>query len=282
MSSELRQHLVCYLFNNHFHYGLFRDKKGNPTKFLHRIMQGELWGFLSRTYNRKLGTAACSGLSSKSATSSEPSPPAPMRAPLQAVLECVLPTIYEPVPGEFVAFGATYTNSDFGKGSLLVRGVLLRISSGTSAVLENKLRKIHLGAVISDEEIELSEETLKKESETHVSAVRDLVKDVFSPANIERSLKMVEHAVTHKIPWKQLAEQMKEVLSQSEVTSMEEMLKSTQSGIIDLPPITINIDCDPEANAWWASAALGVIAERIDDVDRRTSIRELAGKLLKE
>jgi hypothetical protein len=282
MSVLIRKHLLCYLLNTHFQRGIFVDKKNNPTKFLHRISNGQLWGFLSRNYNRKLGTVAMLRPFLEECAIHGSKPIDARVSPLQAVLKCVQPIIYEPVPGEFIAFGATYTNSDFGAGSLLVQGVILRISSGTSAVLESRLRKIHLGAVISEEEIELSEETLRKESETHSSAVRDMVKDVFSEASIERALKMVEYSVTHKIPWNQLTNQLKDLLHQGEVTSLEELLKSTKSGIVDLPPVTVNSNGDPEANAWWAAAALGVIAARVEDVDRRASIQELAGKILKK
>lgn len=281
MSEEIRKHLVCYLLNNHFHCGVFNDKKGNRTKFLHRTVSGELLGFQSRNYNRKLGTKAmlrpfleeCSVQGAKAASANV--------SPLRVTVKCVLPAIFEPVDGEFVAFGATYTNSDFGAANLLVQGVLLRVSSGSSVVLEGKLRKIHLGAVISDSEIELSEETLEKESQAHMGAVRDMVRDVFSESNIKRSLDMVKYSLENKISWEKLKAMVSDVLNQGEMTSVEEMLKSTKSGIIDLPPVTSNKDGDPEANAWWAAAALGVIAGRTNDVEKQASIQELAGKLLK-
>lgn len=282
MNESIRHHLACYLLNTHFQRGVFVDKKGNSAKFLHRIESGRLYGFLSRNYNRKLGTVAMLKPFIEQCYFHGAKPIDAVRSPLRAVLKCVQPVIYEPVPGEFIAFGATYVNSDFGDGSLLVQGMLLRISSGTSAVLESRLRKIHLGAVISEEEIELSEGTLQKESETHVSAVKDMVKDVFSETSIERSLKLVELSITHKIPWSQLTGKMKELLNQDEIASMAELLKSTKGGIIDLPPVTMNAEGDPEANAWWAAAALGVIASRVEDVGRRTSIQELAGQVLKK
>lgn len=282
MSVPIRHHLAVYILNTHFQRGVFLDKKNNATKFLHRIVNGRVYGFLSRNYNRKLGTAAMLKPFIEQCGLHGAQPIDARRTPLKAVLKCVQPVIYEPVPGEFVAFGATYTNSDFGDGSLLVQGVILRISSGTSAVLESHLRKVHLGAVISEAEIELSEETLAKESETHVSAVKDMVKDVFSEPNIERSLKLIELSITRKIPWSQLSGQLKELLNQDEVASMAELLKGTRGGIVDLPPVTLNETGDPEANAWWAAAALGIIASRVEDVDRRTSIQELAGKVLKK
>jgi hypothetical protein len=281
MSEELRKHLICYLFNNHFHYGLFVDKKGNRAKFLHRLVDDELCGFQSRNYNRKLGTKAMLRPFLEECAVHQAKPAEAYSNRLRVSLKCVLPVVFEPVDGEFVAFGATYTNSDFGAANLLVQGTLLRISSGSSSVLEGKLRKIHLGAVISENEIELSEATLEKESQTHMSAVRDMVRDVFSEGNIKRSLAMVKYSIENKVPWEKLKNMLGDVLNQSEMTSVEEMLKSTKSGIIDLPPVTSNKDGDPEANAWWASAVLGVVAARTTDTDRKAGMQELAGKLLK-
>jgi hypothetical protein len=282
MSEPIRQHLACYLLNTHYQRGVFTDKRGNPTKFLHRIVGKSLYGFLSRNYNRKLGTSAMLRPFIEQCYANGARPVDAQCNPIRAVLKCVQPIIYEPVPGEFIAFGATYTNSDFGKGSLLVHGTLLRISSGTSAVLESRLKKIHLGAVISEEEIELSEETLAKESETHISAVKDMVTDVFSETSITRSLKLVELSITRKLSWNQVLGQVKELLHQDEVSSMHEMLLGTKGGIVDLPPVTVNDKGDPEANAWWTAAALGVIASRVEDVDRRAGIQELAGRVLKK
>jgi hypothetical protein len=281
LSKEMRQHLICYLFNSHFHYGIFKDKKGNPTKFLHRLVEGQLLGFQSRNYNRKIGTKAMLRPFLEECANHGAKPVEAYGNNLRTSIKCVQPVVYEPVDGEFVAFGATYTNSDFGAANLLVQGVVLRITSGSSSVLDGKLRKIHLGAVISDAEIELSEETLEKESQTHMGAVRDMVKDVFKASSIKRALEMVKLSIEHRLSWQQLRDTFSDVLNQSEMVSIEEMLKGTKSGIIDLPPVTSNQDGDPEANAWWAAAALGVIAGRTNDTERKAGMQELAGKLLK-
>lgn len=284
MSRELRRHLVCYLFNQHFQFGIYLDRKGNRTKFLHRILPHEsgpeLCGFLSRNYNRKLGTKNMMRPFIEECTILGAKPCEAFASNLRTVLKCILPVVFEPVDGEFVAIGATYANSDFGSGSLEVTGVILRIKTGTSSVLENKLRKIHLGAIISDEEIELSEETLEKEAAAHISAVRDMTRNIFSKENIERSLKMVKYSIENKIAWNKLKDKLSDVLKQDELTSVEEMLKATKSGIIDLPPVTSNDAGDPEANAWWAAAALGVIAARTNDTDRKADMQGLAGKLI--
>lgn len=281
MPEVVRLDLLCNVLNTHFNKGAYFDRKGHRTKFLHRIVSGELLGVLSRNYNRKLGTAAMLRPFLEQCAVNGAKPVYAHLNRLQAMLQCVLPIIHEPVKGEHVAFGVTYSNSDFGAGSLTVQGILLRVSSGSSIILNEKFRRIHLGAVISESELALSEETLKRESMTHISAVRDMVNSVFLQENINQALEMVRYSITEDISWAELLRKVRDVLSKGEVTSLEKLLQESGSGVVDLPPVSRDTQGDPTANAWWAAAALGHISTKIDDVARKESIQELAGKMLK-
>ena len=281
MPTPTRLELLSHILNTHFNRGMFFDRANNRTKFLHRIVDGELLGVLSRNYNRKLGTAAMLRPFLEQCAQHGAKPVSAHVNRLQAQLQCVLPEVHEPVKDEFVAFGVTYSNSDFGASSLTVQGIIFRVSSGSSVILDEKFRKIHLGAVISESEISLSEETLKRESMTHISAVRDMVDAIFKQESITRALELVRFSITEKVSWSELLRKVKDVLSKGEVVSLENLLKESGQGIVDLPPVTMDGSGDPQANAWWAAAALGTIAAKTDDVGRKESIQELAGKMLK-
>lgn len=281
MDESTRYDLITHLFTTHFHEGQYLDRRKQRAKFLHRLMDGHLYGFLSRNFNRKLGTKdmlrpfleRCTHHGAK-----------PSEAHIDAVktsIKCTLPVIFEPIDGEFVAFGATYTNSDFGVGSLEVNGSILRITSGTTTVLDSKLRKVHLGALITDEDIELSEETMEKESATHMSAVKDMVDHVFSTDELKKTLDLIRFAADHKVSWETLKAKARELLNKAELAKLEELLNGASTGVIDLPPVTTSKAGDAEANAWWAAAALGHIAVGVQDVERKVGIQELAGNLLK-
>lgn len=280
MSEVPRMALVDYIFNTHFREGVYKDRKGLPAKFLHRLMNGELVGFLSRNYNRKLGTVAMMRPFIEQCTKHGARPVEAVHSTLKTSLKCVLPTVYEPIDGEFVAFGATYTNSDFGAGSLTVNSVVLRISSGSSSVLEGKMKKVHLGAMITDSDIELSENTMNLESKTHQAAVRDMVDVAFSEETIRNTIETVKFAAERKLPWDKLVSKAKEILNKAELDKLYALLGESRKGVIDLPPVTVNDLGDPEANAWWASAALGTLASDIQNVERKLEIQELAGSLL--
>lgn len=280
MPEVTRMAITNYLFNYHLHEGVYVDRKNQPAKFLHRIMNGELCAFLSRSYNRKLGTVAMMRPFLEECAKHGAQPTEALHSKLKTSLKCVSPTVYEPVDGEFVAFGATYTNSDFGSGGLMVSGVILRITSGTTSVLDSNLRKIHLGALIKESDIELSESTIDHETKAHQGAIRDMVNATFSEENVKKTLDIVKFAAERKLPWDKLVSKAKDVLSKEDFDKLHTMLLDTKNEIIDLPPITLDSIGDPEANAWWAAAALGRLADGIQDVERKLEIQELAGGLL--
>lgn len=281
MDEAHRHDLLETIFNTHFSKGDFRDRKKHSAKFLHRYMNGKLHAFLTRSYNRMLGTAMMMRPFLEECAVAGARPSEANHDDAKTSLKCVQPIIYEPVDGEFIAFGVTYTNSDFGAGSLVVSGSVLRVMSGTTSVLDSQMKKVHLGALIKDSDIDLSQETMLRESQAHASAVKDMVRDVFSEKNIQQTLDLVRFSIEHKISWSNLVSRAKEFLGKAELEMLNQLLISTKDEVIDLPPVTLNTNGDPEANAWWAAAALGRIASTIPDVERKVGLQELAGDLLK-
>lgn len=281
MPGLIRDELLTNIMNTHLWNGVYLDRKKEPARFLHRAMDGTLMGFLTRSYNRKLGTVAMLRPFLEECVSNGAKPTQALHSALKTSLQCVSPIIYEPIDGEFVAFGATYTNSDFGAGGLQVSDSVLRISSGVTNVMEDKLRKIHLGALISESEIELSDETLAKESAAHMSAVKDSVRNIFSSESIEKNLELIRLSSELKIPWERLKAKVRHLLSKEELEKLSALLTDTAHKVIDLPPVTFNSSGDPEANAWWAAAALGHISSGVLDVERKVELQELSGALLK-
>lgn len=281
MDDNARWGLLQDIFKVHLQQGTFLDRKKKPAKFLLRYMNDKLHAVLSRSYNRMLGTAMMMQPFLAECANAGAKPTEALYDDLKTSLKCMQPVVYEPIDGEFVAFGATYTNSDFGAGGLVVSGSILRIMSGTTSVLESKLKKIHLGALIKESDIELSQETMQHEARAHAGAVRDMVKEIFSEKNVEETLDIIRAAHEKGISWGALTSKARKFLNESELELLKGLLSKSKDGTVDLPPITINSLGDPEANAWWASAALGQIADNIADVERKVEIQELAGDLLK-
>lgn len=277
---ELLRHNMTELF----HQGSYLDRSKNPTKFLHRLVGEnggqELRGFLSRNFNRHLASLpllrgfveACEEVGARPIEASSGS--------VRFSLKCFLPYVFEPIDGEFVAFGVTWSNSDFGAGRLKVSLALMRISGGTIAVLEDTMSRIHIGSVIQDSDLEVSEETAIKEVDTQVSAIRDAVRLQLSHDAVNKLLVALAKASEEHIPWHRLKSELNR-LQKSEIEDIRKMLESGIDDIIDLPPPGRDESGEPIATRWWASSTLGWLASREQDADKKADLQSLAGDILK-
>ena len=85
-------------------------------------------------------------------------------------IQAIMPEVYEPVPGEVVAYGLSLENSDFGNGALSVRAYLLRIWCSNLAITQEEMRQVHLGKRL-DESMIYSERTYELDAQATVSAL---------------------------------------------------------------------------------------------------------------
>ena len=277
--------LFEYNLTTLFTKGLYLDRSRNPTKFLHRLVgsgpEAELRGFLSRNFNRHLASLpllrgfvmACREVGAQ-----------PIEASSSAIrfsLKCFLPYVFEPIPGEFVAFGVVWSNSDFGAGRLRVSMSVMRISGGTTAILEDSMSRVHIGSVIQDSDLELSEETAAKEVDTQVSAIRDAVLSQLSPDPVNKLLTALEKASEEQLPWHRLKSELGRLLQKSEIEDVKRMLETGIDDIVDLPPPGMDANGTPIATRWWASNTVGWLASREQNAEKKADLQTLAGSLLK-
>jgi len=266
--------LLCTNLNTIYTLGEFLDRRKQPARYLHRAVEGELRGFLSRSHNRKLNNAnllrpfveACSRLAANPVSAASSS--------TRVMLKYMLPYVFEPVDGEFVAFGASYSNSDFGAGRMRISGTCLRITSDTLSVMEDGLSKVHLGPMIEESDIELSDETADKEVAAYQSAVCDTVKAVLAPDSVNRAIRAIQVAHEHEIPWYKLSRSLAAVLQKSEIEDIRKLLDG--EGTVDLPPVPT----PGNATAWWVSTVVGTLANKEVDEERRADMQVLAGSFL--
>jgi len=263
-----------------FHKSEFKERKGQSAMFLHRLVGTELRGFLSRSYNRHLASApllrafveACEQVGAKpiEATASD----------VKLSLKCYLPYVFEPVDGEFVGIGTNWTNSDFGCGKLKVSLSVMRISSGTASVLEDKVSRVHLGSIIQESDIEMSDETAAKEVEAIASAIRDAVNTQLEPGPVHKLLEVIRLAHEQEVPWHKLKLELSRLLQKKELEMIEQMLKTGGDAIMDLPPPGKTASGDPIATRWWASNVVGWVAATEKSEERKQDLQALAGEVL--
>ena len=98
----------------------------------------------------------------------------------------------------FMSFGARLRHSDFGNGALELRTFNMQAVCLNGMVTETKLREIHLGGKLPDN-INLSNETMRLDSMTKASAIRDTVKSIFSPDNLKNDVARIQRAGSIRI-----------------------------------------------------------------------------------
>jgi len=253
----------------------FPDRSGNP-RFLHRIVGREVRGFLSRRFNRHLASepllkaflSACHHVGAV--------PFDAIVSDVKFALKMYLPYIFEPVQGEYVCVGVEWSNSDFGAGRMQVAVTIWMPRGDRFSVLDHSISRVHIGSVIEESDIEVSDDTAKKEAEAQASAIRDSVVLQLSPDSIENLLGAIASAHEDAVPWHRLKGNLARFLGKKEIDSLHEVLKDE---IIDLPPVP-KIGGELHPTKWWASQALAWLANKQDDPERRFDLQHASGSFI--
>lgn len=272
-----RRGLLALSMNTCFENQTFVNKLKKPAAFLHRIVGNELRAVLTQSYNRHLLSnavlqpflAACKevGLQPAKATVSD------MRVHLQTYL----PIAFQPIPGEFVALGTCWGNSDFGQGKLKISHNIMRLNGGGNLVMDDAFSRVHLGSVVTDTDMVLSDDVAVKELEAIAAATRSAVIEAMRPERVEKILEAVKEAAAASIPWSQLKQQLSKALTKDDLTSIEAMLEER---IEDLPPPGVGTDGQILPSKWWAAAALSHLAEKTVDPTKAMELKGVAGSFL--
>lgn len=260
-----------------FHKSEFSDRSG-PPRFLHRIVGNELRGFLSRRFNRQIASLpllvafvdACNRVGAQ--------PVDAIATDVKISLKCMLPFAFEPVPGEVISFGMEWTNSDFGAGKMKVSFCLWAPRSNRYTVLDTSISRVHIGSILEDSDIEMSEDTAHKEAEAQSSAVRDTVNALMQDEAVERVCGVIVRAAQESIPWQKLRSQFNRLLNKQEFVLLENVF---ENDIVDLPPVYTNpLDGTKTPTRWWAVQALSWLASKQEDDERRLELQQAAGSFL--
>lgn len=274
-----RRELLCTNLNELFDKQTFLNRRKQEAKFLHRLVGNELRGVLTQSYNRHLVSHAvlqpflqvCGecGLKPVKATITD----------TRVSLQTYLPFAFQPIPGEFVAIGACWSNSDFGEGRLRVSCNLLRLRGGGSLVTEDAFSRTHIGSVVTDTDLVLSDDVAVKELETVAAAIQSTVRAVLAPKQVEKILEAIELAHAERIPWQKVRDVLGKFLTKAEIASVAEML---ERGVEELPAPGIGADGNPLPTRWWAASALAHLAEKQTDPGKAFDLKQAAGTFLEE
>src|SRR5262249_45076778 len=118
-------------------------------------------------------------------------------------VRAILPYVFEPFPGEIMAFGAQLSDSDFGDGKLTLSGFVLRMWCTNLATTEDVLSQIHLGKRLSDS-VHFSQKTMELDTAAMASAVNDCAGHVLGAPAVNNYLALIKKANEEKIEPQQI------------------------------------------------------------------------------
>ena len=254
---ELLAHNLATLFRNRF----------AQSRYLLRSLNGEVRGFLSDRYrrldSRPIVEAFATAVQEKGAL-----PYSGYVTDTKVALQAIMPEVYEPIPGEMVAYGLSLENSDYGNGALSIRAYLLRIWCSNLAITQEEMRQVHLGRRL-DESMLYSDRTYELDAQTTVSALRDVVAGQLNAASLKQRMDSIRVAHEQQVEPGSAREFLKKALLKTESDAVIEAYNS---------PDTYNL---PAGNTKWRlSNAISWVAGKTDDAERKLDLMKLAGEVL--
>jgi hypothetical protein len=253
--------LLAHNLNTIYH------ERHSKKRNLARAVNGEVRGFLSDQYrrldSRPIIEAFASVVQDKGALPYEG-----IVTDTKIAIQALMPQVYEPVPGELVAYGLSLENSDFGNGALSLRAYLLRIYCENLAITEETMRQIHLGKRLDDNML-YSQRTYELDSKTTVSALRDVINVQLDHDSLTNRMNAVRTASDKEVSVVEARERLKKVLNKTEA---EAALNAYESKDV------YNL---PEGNSVWRlSNAISWIAGREENAERKLDLMRIAGEVL--
>ena len=172
---EWQKQLAATVLNEH-------SSRTERRRALVRAVGTEVRGILSDSYRRLNSVMILTAFMEESSRQGAVVADAKM-TDTKIWAETILPmpiTIPTQKNGELIIFmGARFSTSDYGDGAVDMRAFLLNGACLNGMVRESVMKQIHLGARLPDN-LQLSNKTYELDTQTTVSATRDLTKSLFS------------------------------------------------------------------------------------------------------
>lgn len=239
------------------------------TRYMTRSVNGQIRGILSDSYKRLdmpsilesfVGAASALGAVPIDAIGSD----------LRTAMRFALQTIYEPMKNEVMIYGVELRSSDYGVGSLGVTFFAMRVTCTNLATGSDALRRVHLGARLTDESIQYSAKTMELDAQAVCSAMGDVVGHLLGEEHIRKVNEGLAAAGSEKLGMGVVTGLLKEYLGKKEAESAAEAFEQDRD-IINLPP---------EPTRWRLSNLLSLMANRESDGDKKLDLQDAAGKVL--
>ncbi len=183
-------------------------------------------------------------------------------------LKAVLGRVFEPVPGEIMAFGMCLENSDYGNGALSVSFFALRLACTNGMLMEKALRRVHLGSRLTPDTV-WSARTIAAETEATASAVHDLVSTRLNDRHVRLLEDGIRRAHDEHVSPAQVDAFTKKHVSKAEAEAIT--LAFNSADVENMPA---------GQNRWRFAQAVSWIAGHTADEERRLELMKVAGAVV--
>jgi hypothetical protein len=259
-----QRELGAHILNEHYH------QAASDTRFLTREVDGQLRGVLSPAFRRLdnrplLETFAAevekNGLQMAEGVAND----------VRVCMRAVIPQVFMPVPGELLALGLEWSNSDYGCGKNAIKILITRLWCLNGATMENVLAQIHLGRRLdAGGGITFMQDTYAADTQASRLAMRDTIAGVLGPAKVDEYLAAIKGAAEKKIEWATIARGPGRRLLKGELDLARKAFESED--VINLPAGN---------NAWRASNAFSWLANGEEvTAERKLVLQAVAGEVL--
>lgn len=246
------------------------------SRLLIRSIEGEIRGVLSDSY-RRLDTSRIlaqflNAVDSAGATIFDAA-----YTETKSFVEVILPRGFqiqtEKNGNVDLVFGMQISNSDFGDGSLKVSSFLVNGACWNGMLFKSSLNQIHLGRRLPDD-LRLSEETYRKDTDAQASAVRDITGQLLTKDRILELAGKIKGAASQEID--NVENEIRRLsrlgggMNKGELALVEERLKLNRAGD----------GLQGELTRWKLSNAVTAVARDNEDQRRKRELEEIGAALL--
>ena len=261
-----KRELLAHNLNEFFSH---IDSGSAETKLLTRSYKGQIRGVLSNKF-RRLDSRPLLESAAKAFQAIGAVPIEGIGTDTRIAIKAVVPTIYEPAPGEFMAFGVSWQNSDYGNGAHALKLFLLRVRCANGATMDDLLREVHLGSRLTEEDL-WSDRTYKLDTDRSASMLNDAIRGALSPAKVGELCATIARAASEKIDVNRMKEYLKKNLG---VAGAKEVIETFNGAEVEMLP--------PGNTMWRLSNAISWLAGQTTDKDKSLDLSKLAGDVIKK
>ena len=259
--------LAAHLLNQHSEWT-------QRSRVLVRTVGGQVRGVLSDSYRRLNSVEILTAFVQEAAGQGAVISDAYMND-TKVWAETILPTpITVPTAknGDVIIFaGARFSTSDYGDGAGDMRAFLLNGACLNGMVRESVMKQVHLGSKLPDN-LALSDETYRLDTQTTVSAVKDLTNGLFSRDNLMQRAIEIQGASEIEVDF---AHELKRL-------TKEGGLLKTEGKEVEKILMRNNPDDGVQGGAtlWKLTQAITAHARELTP-ERSRELHEISGSLLK-